>query len=104
MRYIDDIFGVWQHGKAALETFQKTANEIHKNIKVELRFSNNKIEFLDVLTKIENNKISTDLYEKETNSHNYLHASSSHPHHIKNSIAYGLSIRAKRICAKENDF
>jgi len=71
---------------------------------VELIFSNTHIEFLDVLTRIENNIITTDLHEKETNSHNYLHASSSHPHHIKNSIAYGLSIRAKRICAKEDDF
>lgn len=104
LRYIDDIFGVWQHGEEALMDFQKTANEIHKNILVELRYSDSELEFLDVLTKVENNEITSDLYEKETNSHSYLHASSSHPQHIKNSIAYGLSVRAKRICAQEKDF
>ena len=36
-------------------------------------------------------KISTDIYYKETNSHDYLHYSSHHPTHIKNNIPFVLA-------------
>ena len=34
----------------------------------------------------------------------YLHASSSHPHTVKNAIRYDLGIRVKRICSEETDY
>ena len=65
LRYIDDIWGIWQHGESELKKFHKKANEINENIKVELRSSTKEIEFLDLLLKIENKKLITDLFEKK---------------------------------------
>ena len=56
------------------------------------------IPFLDMLVKINNNKIETDLYCKSTNSQNYLMNTSSHPLACKNSIPYSQFLRVKTIC------
>ena len=42
----------------------------------------------------------TDLYCKPTDKHFYLH----HPSATKKAIPYGLGIRLKRICSKEDDY
>ena len=42
----------------------------------------------------------TDLYCKPTDKHLYLH----HPSATKKAIPYGLGIRLKRICSKEDDY
>ena len=34
----------------------------------------------------------------------YLDCSSSHPNHIKHSIVYSASLRARRLCSLESDF
>ena len=61
-RFVDDGFGVWTGTKTELKEFAAFANTIHKNIKVELRYHERHIEFLDTLVKIENGHIYTDLY------------------------------------------
>ena len=66
------------------------ANNIHENIKIELRWSRSCIEFLDILVKLENGHIYTDLYSKPTDKHLYLRENSCHPPHTKKSLAYGL--------------
>ena len=48
--------------------------------------------------------ISTDLYIKPIDGHQYLHHKSSHPEHIKNSITYSQALRLSRICSSEKDF
>lgn len=104
-RYIDDIWGIWEHGEEELLKFQACANTIHENIQIVLRHSQKEIEFLDVKTLLnDNNKITTDLYEKKSNAHLYLHQKSNHPNHTKDKIAYGLAIRAKRICSNNEDY
>jgi hypothetical protein len=60
-RYIDDGFGIWTGTEQDLKTFADHANNIHENIKVELRYDNKQIEFMDTLVKIENGHIYTDL-------------------------------------------
>ena len=62
----------------------------------------NKINFLDVTVSKNNNKLSTDLYTKETVKHQYLHAKSCHCSCIKRAIPYGQAVRIKRICSDEN--
>ena len=68
-RYIDDGFGIWLHGEDALKQFCEFANEIHQNIKVELRYSKEKIEFLDTMVMLDEGSIVTDLYTKPTDKH-----------------------------------
>ena len=44
--------------------------------------------------------MSTNLYVKETDSHQYLHPSSCHPYHCVKSIPYSQALRLNRICSK----
>ena len=50
------------------------------------------------------NKVPTDLYIKPTDSHQYLHYSSSHPDRTKKPIVYSQTLRLNRICSVEADF
>ena len=51
-RFIDDGFGLWVGSKEELLEFVRYANKIHDNIKIELCYSNGKIEFLDTIVKM----------------------------------------------------
>jgi hypothetical protein len=103
-RYIDDGFGIWLHGVESLCAFAAHANAIHPNIKVELRWSRQRIEFLDTWVALEHGTIYTDLYIKPTDRQLYIHNSSCHPAHTKKGLAYSLGLRMKRICEKESDY
>ena len=46
------------------------------------------IPFLDVKVKLNEGKISTDIYIKSMDKHQYLDFTSSHPNHTKSSIVY----------------
>ena len=83
-----------------LKEFNKTANDIHPNIQVDLKSSTSSLEFLDVLIEVKESEIQTSLY----NNHLYLHAKSDHPRTTKKAIPYGLGIRAKRICFDHNQY
>ena len=50
-----------------------------------------------------NGHLMTNIYVKPTDCHHYLDYSSSHPNHIKRSIVYSKSLRA-RLCSHESDF
>ena len=81
------------------------ANEINTSIRVELRSNSRKIEFLDTLVKIDDQRfVTTDLYTKPTDKHMYVNFKSDHPYSVKKAIPYGLGVRLKRICSKEEDY
>ena len=62
------------------------------------------ISFLDLKVSLTKGKLSTDLHIKATDCHQYLHYSSGHPKHTKQSIVYSQYLRASWICSQENDF
>ena len=43
-------------------------------------------------------------YAKNTDNHRYLHSTSCHPMHMKNSIMFSQLLRCKRICSDRKDF
>lgn len=51
---------------------------------------------------IKEHKIISELYEKNTNSYQYSNRKPGHPYHVRKLIAYGLSVRATRICSAED--
>lgn len=103
-RFIDDGFGVWTGSVEDLQSFARHANSIHPNIKVDLRYNAHSIEFLDTMVKLENGHVYTDLYVKPTDKQLYLRKNSCHPPNTKKSLAYGLGLRIRRICEKEEDY
>ena len=50
------------------------------------------------------NTLSTDLYIKPTDTHQYLLSTSAHPKHTKQSIPYSLALRLRRICSEDETF
>ena len=56
----------------------------------------------DVSVSVDNSgNITTDLYVKPTDTHQYLMATSYHPNHTKRSIPYGQALRILRICSNK---
>ena len=53
--------------------------------------------------KWKNGRLSTDLYSKQVDSHQYLHYNSCYVEHIKKSIVYGQTLRLRRICSERKD-
>ena len=104
-RYIDDIFIIWTHGTDKLQTFIDFINKQHPTIQFTADDKNHhKIPFLDVTVSLQDGKISTDLYVKPTDTHQYLLSSSCHPKHTKTSISYILPLGLTRICSTNDSF
>ena len=103
-RYIDDIFFIWTHGEEKLKNFFNLCNSFDPHIKFEQTTSTTSIPFLDVQVINNNGKLSTDLYTKPTDNHQYLNWTSCHPRHTKISIPYSLPLRLRRICSDNHFF
>ena len=103
-RYIDDIFFIWTHGQDKLEQFLVDFNKFHPSLKFTQESSSKNVTFLDVDVKFLNGQIIIDLHMKATVCHQYLHYTSSHPHHTKRSIIYSQALRVSRIYSFEEDF
>ena len=101
LRYISDVFMIWNGTKAELMTFIKELNEKHKTIKFDFQISPRKTPFLDtMLHKGENNNIQRTLYRKPTDEQALLHAKSEHPRSLKKSLPFGQTFKIKTICSK----
>ena len=104
-RFIDDIIIIRTYGEEELCKFIEYLNSKHKTIKFTEERSTTPIDFLDITIQIEpNGSISTTLFCKPTDSHNYLLYSSEHPRHILEGIPYSQFLRVRRICSKTTDF
>ena len=105
LRYIDDVFFIWTHGEEKLKQFISHLNSSHETIKFSSESSKDRISFLDVLVK-SNGKggLETDLFYKETDTHQFLHKKSCHPKHTKEAIPYSQALRLQRICSENQEF
>ena len=110
MRYIDDIFFIWQHDEKSLNDFinfcdnYSASKKMKSNIRFETNSSTESVNFLDVKVSIKGEKIHTSLYTKPTDAHLYLNAKSCHPRHVIKNLPKGQFIRVRRICSEETDF
>jgi len=105
-RFIDDILLIWTGSKEELKEFLAFINSIHPTIKftADYDFQTKTVAFLDTRITIKNGKLTTDLYQKDTHSAQYLLPSSTHPPHCTKNIPYSLAYRLRRICSEEKDF
>ncbi len=69
-----------------------------------MQYSDNHIEFLDTTLRCNaEGQLSTTLYCKDNDSHNYLQFSSAHPETVKKGLPYSEFLRVKRICSNEEE-
>ena len=60
------------YGEEALFEFFTYTNSFHETIKFTWEWSKNDLPFLDVLVKLRNNRLITDVYWKPTDTHKAL--------------------------------
>ena len=76
VRFIDDIFLIWKG------EFIDHLNNAAPSIKFTHEISTNSVNFQDTtVVKDRQGNISTDVYQKPTDTHPYLHWTSAHPTH-----------------------
>ena len=92
-RYIDYIFFTWICGKDHLETFLEELNNFNPDLKFTSESNEKQILFLDLKVKLNEGKISTDLYIKSADRHQYIHFTPSHSNYINRSIVYSQGLR-----------
>ena len=70
---------LWSKSENQLKSFINEINKKHHNIKFDVKFSTEKIEFLDTLGyKNHSNRLQTTLHIKPADRQNYLHSKSLH--------------------------
>ena len=99
-RFLDDIFSIWTHGRASLDTFLVAINQAHPTIKFTYNISEQEAVHLDTRVYVTEHRLETDLHTKPTDKHQYLHTESCHPPHTKSAIPYGQALRLRRICSE----
>ena len=86
LHYIDDILAIWTYGEAKYKDFFYI-NSIHSSFQSTCNYSKECDNFSDVPVSVDiSGSITTDLYVKPTDTHQYLMATSCHPNHTKRSI------------------
>ena len=108
-RYLDDIFGVWQHNLQDFTTFIDILNNRHPTITVKHVIHPHRIHFLDTNVFFPDTEASivylhTKVYFKETDTHALLHRFSFHPKHTFRGIAKSQLILFYRLCTQQQDF
>ena len=84
LRFIDDIFMIWQHGIQALKQLMNMINNYHPTIKFTYEYHKQEIPYLDTTVyKTEDNQLFTRDYHKPTDNKQYLHFHSAHPQKTK---------------------
>ena len=71
-RYIDVIFMIWQHGENRLKIFLEKLNNVYPSIKFTCEYPCENFNYLDVQVIVRESKLITDIYVKQTESHQYL--------------------------------
>ena len=82
----DDVFFIWTHGEEKLASFIDVLNNSHPNIKFTHESNKQHIPLLDLNVILSGNKLSTGLYIKPTDRHQYLHYTSSHTSILRNLL------------------
>ena len=82
-RCLDDCFLIWDHNLDNSESILALLQSLHKKIQLTMEESKQNINFQDVKIIVENSQLITDLYQKSTDTQQYVHFQSRHPPHQK---------------------
>lgn len=99
LRYVDDTFVIWTHGREHLNSFLDHLNSIHNKIKFTMEVeTDDQLPFLDVLVKKkQGGTLGHTVYRKPTHTDRYLNAASHHHPAQLNSVVKTLMTRSQRL-------
>ena len=110
LRYIDNIFFIWNGDEKSLKHFIQFCNSYASNnhmkptIKFTTNYSQTHVTFSDIKVKVDNGILVTELYVNLSASFQYLHRTSYHPPHTFRAITKSQFIRIRRICTTLEDY
>ena len=105
LRFLDDIFLIWEYSEEELLDFIKYLNNAHPSIKFTYQYSSDKATFLDVdIYKNNDGTLGTSVHVKKTNNHQYIEYSSCHPISCKKGIPFSQAKRYRRIISDDEIF
>ena len=99
-RFLDDGQIMWHKSFGCVTEFVKILNSLDSKIQFTYECSDNELSYLNLLIYICNGKLMTDIFYKETDSHDFLPFNSCHPRHTKCNIPETL---ARTICTIVDD-
>ena len=107
LRYVDDTFVIWRHGKEQLKGFLEHLNSIKDNIKFTMEEEKQgQLHFLEVLVERVTQQFHTSVFRKPTHTDSYIHYNSNHHPSTKIGtilcLKKGLNTYAKDNHYKEN--
>ena len=100
LRYVDDVFGVWEHGKTSLLEYFSFLNTVHPAIKFTIEDTSDTGELAYLDTKIsisESGAYTSELYVKPTASPVIIHFKSALPMSTKKNTLRSQMLRAIRV-------
>lgn len=108
LRYLYDIFGIWEGSEEEVRQFVEILNKHHKIITQKANLQREKLEFLDTEVYPQRGedgqkKLFTKVFFKTTDTHALLHKNSFHPKHTFKGIVKSQLIRFHRICTGPRD-
>ncbi|XP_078520512.1 uncharacterized protein LOC144785528 [Lissotriton helveticus] len=104
LRYIDDVWCVWNGTSTQLEEFHVWLNDRSPDIKFSLSYHERSLPFLDVEISVKDNVLSCSLFQKKTDKNNALHYKSYHPRSLRDNLPYGQYLRVRRNCSTIQQF
>ena len=102
-RFIDDVITVFNDSKH-IDMFHKFLNERHPNLKFTIEVGSKSLAFLDVLIKLKDEIVTTEIYRKPTFTGLLLNYGAMCPIKWKNSLVNGMLHRAYTVSSDWNLF
>lgn len=109
LRYLDDIWGVWEYSLEDFQIFLDTLNSQDASIQLKSEINQFSIDFLDTTVYkgpefLLSGKLDVKVFFKVTDTHALLFKSSFHPKHVFKGIVKSQLLRFYRICTQREEF
>ena len=96
LRYVDDTFIIWPHGRTQLVAFLNHLNNLCEKIQFTMEVEEeNQLPFLDVLVRRNGDSLSTSVYRKKTHTDRYVHFRSHHHPQVKNKCGIMPQVKGR---------
>jgi hypothetical protein len=108
-RYMDDSKTLYPstsptEAKRGKDGLHARLDNMHPAFKFTSTDPSKVLEFLDIELSISEEGFTTRRFSKPTDKRSLLHFTSEHPNHVKRAIPYGVALRMRRLCSRQEDF
>ena len=103
-RYIDDIVGGTSLPCQQLQQFIDFVSNFHPVLQFTYEIADTSLTFLDMQLTISDDRLSTSILCKATDSHSFLNCHSSHRYKTKNATPYSQLLCLRCLCSNDLHF